>query len=349
MANTWLTGALAGPRQETLLYLGRSGVVRCLEDMDVVATVQDALVRHHAGETVLPSEAYLSWHNSHGADTRSIGMPGAVAGSYGMKIINASVSNPGLGMERAGGLGLCFDAETARVTAVMEVGLLSAVRTASVTAVALAATGYGDPASLAIIGCGTQARVHLALLLSRCGGVRSVALHDTRSTSARDLATEATARYSGVSFTFTETAAEAMSGAEVVLFLTTVSEGYVEPGWVTPGSLLVNVSLADLTDAALMGADALYVDDIGLIAENPRRPLGRLINEGRVATTPSAGQPAVTATLGELLTTGTVPARPDNGYVIVNPFGLGVLDVALFHAVHRRAAAAGIGRRLPVF
>lgn len=348
MANTWLTGALAAPRQETLLYLGRPDVVRCLDDLDVVGTVRDALVRHHAGETVLPSEAYLSWHNRHGAYTRSIGMPGAVAGRYGMKIINASVSNPGLGMERAGGLGLCFDAETARVTAVMEVGLLSAVRTASVTAVALEVTGYGDPGSLAIVGCGTQARVHLALLLSRCGGVRSVALHDMRTASAENLATDASARYPGVSFTVTGTAAEAMRGAEAVLFLTTVSEGYVEPGWITPGSLLVNVSLADLTDEVLMGAEALYVDDIDLIAENPRRPLGRLINEGSVATTPSAGRPAVTATLGALLTTGTVPDRPDDGYIIVNPFGLGVLDVALFHAVHRRAVETGIGRRLAV-
>lgn len=349
MANTWLSGALAGPRPETLLYLSRPDVVRCLEDLDVVATISGALVRHHAGETLLPSEAYLSWRNGRGAYTRSIGMPGAVAGSYGMKIINASVSNPALGLERAGGLGLCFDAETARVTAVMEVGLLSAVRTASVTAVALDATGYGDPASIAVVGCGTQARVHLALLLSRTGGVRSVALHDTRAALAENLATDSAARYPGVSFTVAGTAAEAMSGAEVVLFLTTVSEGYVEPEWVVPGSLLVNVSLADLTDDVLVGGDALYVDDIGLITENPRRPLGRLINEGRVATTPSAGRPSVTATLGELLTTGTVPARPDHGYAIVNPFGLGVLDVALFHAVYRRAAETGIGQRLPLF
>jgi hypothetical protein len=102
--------------------------------------------RHRAdrGETLLPAEAYLRWENSRGAYTRSISMPGAVRSEYGMKIINASVSNPTLGLERTGGIGLTFDEETARITTIMGVGLLSAVRTAAVSAVGIDAAGYSE-------------------------------------------------------------------------------------------------------------------------------------------------------------------------------------------------------------
>jgi len=91
------------------------------------------------------------------------------------------------------------------------------------------------------------------------------------------------------------------------------------------------------------------VDDVRLIAENPRRPLGRLLGEGRIQATPGEGNPGITATIGDLLVREVPPERPDAGYVVVNPFGLGVLDVALFEAVYRTAQLTGIGQRLPLY
>ncbi|WP_410598271.1 ornithine cyclodeaminase [Amycolatopsis sp. lyj-90] len=351
MENLWLADVLAKPVPESVRFLSRADVVECLATVDVVGAVKGALLSHHHGRTILPGEAYLSWTNRLGAYSRSIGMPGAVLeqgseGAYGMKIINASVSNPEFGLERAGGLGLCFDAQTARVTAVMEVGVLSAVRTAAVTEIAVDAVGYGAARSLAAVGCGTQARVHLALLLARCPELSRITLYDVRQPVAESLAAELALRHPEVSFSVASTPAEAMADAEVALFLTTVAEGYVQPEWVRPGSLLVNVSLGDLTDEVLVGASALVVDDLQLIIENPRRPLGRLINDGRIAAKADEGLPSVTATIGELLVGDTTVQRSDAGYVVVNPFGLGILDVALFGAVLRQASGAGVGRIL---
>lgn len=342
--SSWLTGALADPRPESLLFLRRDEVVECLEDCDPVGVVRDALLAHGAGDTILPGEAYLAWDNGKGAYTRSIGMPGAVAGrDYGMKIINASVSNPELGMERAGGLGLCFDPETARVTTVMEVGVLSAVRTAAVSVLAVEAAGYGGAARVGVVGCGTQARLHLALLLSRTDTVTEIALFDDRTAAAEALAGALTSRHPGLTVTIAPGVPEAMADKDLVFFLTTASEGYVRKSWISPGALLVNVSLGDLTDEVLIGARALYIDDLKLIVENPRRPLGRLINDGHIAPAAAEG-PSVTATIAELLGDPGKPA--EDGYVVVNPFGLGVLDVALFAEVRTQAEKAGRGQRL---
>ncbi len=342
--NSWLTGALADPRPESLLFLRRAEVVECLEDCDPVGIVRGALLAHGAGHTSLPAEAYLSWHNEKGGYTRSIGMPGAVAGrDYGMKIINASVTNPELGMERAGGLGLCFDPETARVTTVMEVGVLSAVRTAAVSALAVEAAGYGSAERVAVVGCGTQARLHLALLLSRTDTITEVGLFDNRTATAEALAAALRTRHPRLTVTVAPGVPEVMAGKDIVFFLTTASEGYVPESWIRPGSLLVNVSLGDLTDEVLTNAHALYIDDLSLIVENPRRPLGRLINDGQIAPTAAEG-PSVTATIAELLAEPGKPA--EDGYVVVNPFGLGVLDVALFAEIRVQAEKTGRGRRL---
>jgi ornithine cyclodeaminase/alanine dehydrogenase-like protein (mu-crystallin family) len=140
-------------------------------------------------------------------------------------------------------------------------------------------------------------------------------------------------------------AREAVAAGEIAVFTTTVDEGYVEPDWLRPGALVVNVSLGDLTDATFLDAAALYVDDLDLVADNPRRPLGRLMAAGLVARPddPGGSGRRIDATLGGLLT-GRYAARGVAApHVVLNPFGMGVLDVALYSAVAAQAGTIGVG------
>jgi ornithine cyclodeaminase len=335
LAGTGLAGA------GDVTVLSRDEVRRCLAELDAVDVVRATLAAHDRGESLLPAEAYLKWENSQGAYTRSIGMPGAVRSHYGMKIINASVSNPSAGLERAGGIGLCFDEETARITTIMEAGLLSAVRTAAVSAVGVDAAGYSGARSLAIVGCGAQGRMHAALLTRRLPGLRAVSLYDRSPEVAHALA----ATLADFEVTVHADARSAVATGEIAVFTTTVDEGYVEPDWPRPGALLVNVSLGDLTDATFLDAAAVYVDDLDLVADNPRRPLGRLLAAGLVSRPGETGGTArpIDATLGGLLTGRHTIGDVKTPHVVLNPFGMGVLDVALYGAVAAQARRAGIG------
>lgn len=347
MSGSWLRQVLPEPKPASIRFLSRADVLDCLRDVDVIAVVKAALADHHAGRTLRPGEAYLAWENDEGAYSRSIGMPGALLpGHFGMKIINASVSNPARGLERAGGLGLCFDAQTARVTTAMEAGLLSAARTAAVSAIAAEVTGYTAAESIGVIGCGTQARFHLSLFLHRWSSVRRVVLHDHKPEVADGLAEWCAERWPGIVVTTVDTPAAAMAHADIVVFLTTSSMGYVPRAWINQGSLLVNTSLGDLTDEVFLGCHSLYVDDVQLITENPRRPLGRLIAAGEVAPQYEPTRPSITTTLGEMIAGGRTAAPPESGYVVANPFGLGVLDVALYHEVAQRARHEDVGVEL---
>lgn len=336
---TWFDEAgtgLAGAGEITVL--SRDDVRESLAALDPVAVVRATLEDHDRGRTQLPAEAYLRWENSRGAYTRSIGMPGAVRSHHGMKIINASVSNPDLGLERAGGIGLCFDEETARITTIMEAGLLSAVRTAAVSAVGVDAAGYTGARSLAVVGCGAQGRMHALLLARRLPALTSVALYDRSPDAAAGLA----AALPDVETTVHGSARAAVAAAEIAVFTTTADEGYAGPDWAHPGALLVNVSLGDLTDATFLEAAAVYVDDLDLVADNPRRPLGRLMAAGQVSRPGGPARP-IDATLGGLLTGRHQTRGIAHPFVVLNPFGMGILDVALYAAVAEQARHTGLG------
>jgi ornithine cyclodeaminase/alanine dehydrogenase-like protein (mu-crystallin family) len=332
-----------------VLILCRDDVTSCLRRLDAVEIVRGVLIDHDAAATVLPPEAYLRWDNTQGAYTRSIAMPGGIVRDgralYGLKVINASVSNPAAGLERAAGLGLCFDPETARVTGVVEVGLISAVRTAAVSAVAVHATGHAEATSLAVAGCGTQGGVHLFLLLERMNGLSRVTLCDADPLVAGQLAERVRAQRPDLEVITYDQPRDAVRDAELVVTTTTVDDGYIAPDWIAPGALVVNVSLADLTDETLLAAGAIYVDDVGLVADAPRRPLGRLMRDGRIAApgTATRTQKAIDGTIGALLSgrCAAVPAMLP--YTVVNPFGMGVIDVALMDAIRRTAAELGLG------
>ncbi|GHJ17387.1 MULTISPECIES: ornithine cyclodeaminase [unclassified Micromonospora] len=339
----WFTAGLPGLRGPgSVAVLSRADVLRCLDALDVVALVRRTLADHDAGRCVLPGEAYLRWDNSRGAYTRSIGMPGAVPGAYGMKIINASVSNPEAGLERAGGVGLCFDPETARIMAVVEVGIVSAVRTAAVSALAVDLTGHADAESLTVLGCGAQGGTHAALLLETLPRLSRVTLHDHVGASAHGLAQRLRRLRPELDVRVTAEAATAVAASQVTIATTTADAGYLPPAWIPAGALVVNVSLADLTVEALLAAGALYVDDVDLVAENPRRPLGALMAQGRVTRPGSATGRAIDGTIGGLVTGRHRLVRTDS-FTVVNPFGMGVLDVALIEAVRRHAVRTGLG------
>lgn len=90
------------------------------------------------------------------------------------------------------------------------------------------------------------------------------------------------------------------AAGEITVFATTADEGYVTPDWARAGALLANVSLGNLTNEMFLSAAALYVDDLDLVADNPRRPLGRLMAAGLVTRAENTNDTAkpIDATLG---------------------------------------------------
>jgi ornithine cyclodeaminase len=130
----------------------------------------------------------------------------------------------------------------------------------------------------------------------------------------------------------------------VITTLTVSSEPYIPPHWFVPGTFIAHVSLDDALPAVFLEAEALYVDDVDLVRDNPRRILGSMMQAGDVVAETEAGPgQALARRYGDVLLGRGEAIRPRNGFVVSNPFGMAILDVAVCHEVAAQAEQAGLG------
>lgn len=325
-----------------LRVLTHDDVAVALAKVDPVAVVRDTLAAHARGDTTLPDEAYLPWHTESGAFARSLALPGAVWGdrpAIGLKVINSSLENPDRGLPRAQGLTLIFDRATARPIAMMPAAAVSATRTAAYSALSVRLLAAPGTERVAVLGAGALAAAHLDLISQELPGA-SFVMHD--------LVPERAASFG---HPVAGSAREAVAGAGLVVCTTTATTGYIGLDWLAPGALIAHVSLDDVLPEVVAGADLLVIDDWDLIAADDRRILGRMWREGTVTGpegqrhVPGEGR-QVDATLADVVS-GTHPGRARaEDIVLSNPFGMGVLDVALAAAVLDTAVAEGRGTEL---
>lgn len=327
-------------------YLTAADVRAACDALDPVAAVHHALIEHAHRRSVMPHEAYLSWEAGDGSPCRSISMPAFAAGIAGTKVINANPANPARGLDRASGMILLYERDSAEVLAILAAAPVSALRTAAVTVLAARALGRRPLGRVALIGAGRLAEAHLELLLREQLGISEIAVFDTVAQRARHLCDGACCTVPVVA---AASARSAIAGAGLVIPVTTTTEGYIEPGWLEPGTLLVNVSLDDPLPELVLECELLLVDDWDAVAHDRRRLLGRLHAAGRLdgpAAAPRPGVRRVDAELGDVLA-GRHPGRfrPED-VVVVNPFGLAVEDIALAADAYGVGVERGLGVEL---
>jgi ornithine cyclodeaminase len=342
--------------KDTIRYLSRDDVIAACREVEVVDAVREALQLHGAGQTALPGEAYLTWTSRGGATARSLAMPGYLGGRYhrpGTKVINASLANAADGLPRASGVTLLFDADTARVSCILEAGYLSAARTAAVTVVAAQELGVHPVRRTAVFGAGELGRAHVDLLTEELDGLEEVAVFDLAAGRSERLCADvgAAAAQRGVDIRPAASASAAIGGADLVVTATTTTHGYVSLEMLGPGTVVSHVSLDDLLPDTVLGADHLLVDDWPLVRDDHRRLLGRLYRQGRLVgpgePLPDATARAVDGTLSEVVCGRYSRPRNPGEVVIVNPFGMAIEDVLVAHRLQEVAQRRGLGLELP--
>jgi ornithine cyclodeaminase len=339
--------------EASFLFLSQEDVVAAggLDIGPTIETVAEALRLHARGETVLPHKPTIRWSgdlDSEERDGRIMAMPAYVGGSFdvaGLKWIPSVPSNPARGLPRGIGLIVLTSRETGLPLAVMDGTVVSAMRTAAVTAISCRLLAPPGAHVVGLLGAGAQARTQILALEAELP-LEEVRVFDAATGRAEALC----AKESGANATRTfrlipvESAEAACRGAAVVVPVTIASEPYVQPGWLDAGSLFVSISSLDPTVRVIEAADVLVCDDWQHEAGHPARPFARAVAAG---TVPAGGDGV--RELGRILA-GDQPGRSAPGErVFVSPVGLAVEDVAAAHRVYERARDLGIGTNLTLW
>jgi ornithine cyclodeaminase/alanine dehydrogenase len=309
---------------------------------ETIEAVAEQLRARGRGELLMPPKVGL-----YPSDRRWFHAQMSHAAALGRAVIkwqSGYADNPPRGLRYLMGLLVLNDAETGAPLAVMESTWPTAQRTGAASAVAARLLARPGAATLALLGCGVQARTQLEALALALESLQTVLLYDVVPANAQRFAAEGRARYPHLRFALVDSAEAAVRGGDVVDVVVTMgpierhAARPIRPDWPRAGSLAIPLDYdCYWSAAALAAADRYYVDDL----EQYRgyQAGGEFFQDG----------PPVLGDLPALLV-GSAPGRArDDERIVAMNMGISAEDIAVATRLYDRAVAASVGRWLPLY
>ena len=330
----------AGPPGREILYLSYADVARVGPTMaETITAVEELLAARGRGELVMPPKVGL-----YPSDRRWFHAQMSYADTLGRAVLkwqSGYAENPPRGLRYLMGLLVLNDGMTGAPLAVLESTWLTAQRTGAASAVAARRLARPGAETLALLGCGVQARTQLEALALALDGLQRVVLYDVVPEQAQRFAAAGGERFPRLRFEPVESAEAAVRGGDVVVTMGPIERHAprpIRPDWLRAGVLGIPLDYdCYWSAAALAAADKYYVDDL----EQYRgyQAGGEFFQDG----------PAVRGDLPGVLV-GAVPGRErDDERIVAMTMGVSAEDLAIATRVYDRAVAARVGRWLPLY
>jgi thiomorpholine-carboxylate dehydrogenase len=298
---------------EKLLFIDEDQVRAVLSYDELIPVIRQALIDFSAGRVVQPLRTVMSLA-AHGGWFAV--MPAVYGDVMGAKMVTFYPRNVELEKHTHMAMIQLFRADTGEPLAMMDGRLITEMRTAAVSAVAVDLLARPEAKVLGILGSGVQARSHVRAL-SRVRRFEEIRVWSRSEGNARRFAEEVGARVT--------TAEEVVSGADVVLTLTSSPTPILQGRWLKKDAMVCAVGAVtpdrrELDDEAMRGTVVVESREAAL-----REPGDILLSKAKVA-----------AEIGELLR-GEVINRRDRP-VVFKSVGIAIEDTAAAKLVYDRVS-----------
>jgi ornithine cyclodeaminase len=303
--------------------------------------VRRAYLAHGAGRTVNPNSYFLRFPDRPTA--RIIALPASLGDGFdvaGIKWISSFPDNVARGVPRASAVLVLNDCANGYPFACLEASIVSAARTAAsaVLAARACAADRPLPRTLGIVGNGLIARYVYEFFMRTGWSFDELRLFDNAPGESRRFS-ERLALDGRHAVTCDESIEPLLQASDLIVFATTAGTPYVhDPCLFAHGPIVLHVSLRDLGTDVLMSSYNV-VDDIAHVLN---ADTSAHLTEQRVGH-----RDFIHATIPQLLS-GEKRVATDRP-VVISPFGLGVLDLAVGQWVYDRAKARGELVEVPDF
>lgn len=316
--------------QQDVIALGGTLAQAALDDVFDVVT----LMRQQQAQ--MPAETHVSLADSRG---KAYALPAFVGGRFNAAGVKWTAHRPDArdGLPQAMAMTLINRADTGLPLGLVESAVLTATRTAAVSALALRHAAPRPVQRILLLGTGVQATAHLDMLRQLFPNLKQVSWW-SRSTSA--FATDCK-KLPWPLLRSTDLQHACEQDFDAVVTCTSAAEPLLGTEVIRPGRLIIQVGYHEVTFAAIARSTKVVVDLWGDFCETSAKSLFQMYRAGHFSPE------HVDADLSNLLFDGWQPAPDDS--VFFSSFGLNVFDIALAARMLSCAQQQGVGTLLPLF
>jgi alanine dehydrogenase len=321
------------------LWLTRSDVGSVLSMADAIDAVADSFRLLSAGQSVLPLRTNMPVSSHNGS---LLAMPAYVGGSIdglGVKLITFYGDNPkNYNRPAIQGNFVLFDPADGRLLAVMEAGLMTAIRTGASGGVAVRHLARPDAAIVTIFGSGVQAPHQLeAVICER--PIEQVWVVSRNAQNGQRFAAEMAERF-GIPVQSTGDVERAVRAADILITATSSHTPLFDGDWLRPGCHITAVG------SHLPGAREVDSRTIQRATVVTDQTSACLAEAGDLVIPLTAGEISldhIHAEIGEIVAGHKAGRTSPDEITFFKSVGLAVQDVAVARLIVERASVAGVG------
>ena len=300
---------------------------QALEDLvnerALVEVMEQAFRTHARGTYTMPARPHFGF----GPNTLLL-MPCEADGHLGVKVVAVAPGNRPRGLPAVQGVMLLFRADTVEPLAVLDGRVLTGLRTAAASAVAIRHLAPAGARRVGIVGAGVQGRYH-ARFAAAVLPLEEILVYDHHPANVPPFVDQVSAWIPGIPVRPAESPDEVLRACQVVVTATTSADPVLpDRPDLYPGRLVVAVGsfrphMRELPEALLRGAARVYVDTEQALEESG--DLAVPLKQGWIP-------PDRVERLGAALEGGCTVRAAAQVSVVYKSVGMALLDV--FAAAH---------------
>ncbi len=320
-----------------MIVLSAKDVAALLPMNQAIELVEKAMVQASAGEANLPLRSAMDV----GAPNLFGIMPGALnePSCYGIKLISLYPGNPAKGYSSHLGMMVLFESEFGTPVAIIDAGVLTAVRTSAASVVATRLLARKEARSLAVIGTGEQARHHIEAMLE-VRDIKEIRIAGRTPKRAQAFVESIANDYPNCAISASKDVETAAAGADIICTVTSSRKTVLEGAWVGAGCHVnaVGASIPSMReiDEELIVKSSLWVD-YRPSAMAQAGDIIAAIDNGRIKEDHIIGE------IGEVLSGSAHGRQSGNEITLYRSLGIAAQDLICAHHVMREAKVKGRG------
>ena len=320
-----------------LLYLSASDISSLNMTMtDIIALLEEAFIEKGNGSVqALPKIELHPRLDDNFINALVCSFPKYHAA--GIKWISAYPSNKEKGLPYLSGLVILNNPDNGMPIAVMEAGVITALRTGAVTGLAAKYLARPDSECAAILGCGVQARTQLEAIMAACGKLKLIKAYDVVPAAREGFCREMSERFQ-VEVQAVSSPRDAVIESDIIITAGPIfkqPQPVIEASWLKEGCFGAPIDYDSYwQQSAFEAATRIYVDDVDQFEQHRQFGYFRTV-------------PPVFGDLGQLISGQIVGRKNKSEIIIAINLGLSLEDIAVGALVYRLALQKGIGSVLP--